>query len=66
MAATNDGVCWAGNVSLTIRSIFCGASLCALNKKDGGIRPTAVGCRQHQLDVGAPIRDDDEVNVNHF
>ena len=42
-------VCLAGNVPLTQRPIFCGAFLCALNKKDGGIRPIAVGCSLRRL-----------------
>ncbi len=37
-------LCLAGGVPLSIRPVFCGASLCALNKKGGGIRPIAVGC----------------------
>lgn len=32
-----------------IRPIFFGASLCALNKKDGGVRPIAVGCTLRRL-----------------
>ena len=32
-----------GSIPEIIRPIFYGASLCALNKKDGGIRPIAVG-----------------------
>jgi Reverse transcriptase (RNA-dependent DNA polymerase) len=27
-----------------VQPVFCGASLCALTKKEGGIRPIAVGC----------------------
>lgn len=32
-----------------IRPIFFGASLCALKKKDGGLRPIAVGCTLRRL-----------------
>ena len=32
-----------GCVPQEIRSIFFGASLCALRKKDGGVRPIAIG-----------------------
>jgi hypothetical protein len=39
----------AGGVPTSIQPIFCGASLCALNKKDGGIRPIAVGCTLRRL-----------------
>ena len=42
-------VCLSGNVPPSIRPIFCGASLCALNKKDGGIRPIAVGSTLRRL-----------------
>jgi len=34
----------SGKVPIAVRPVFCGASLCALNKKDGGIRLIAVGC----------------------
>jgi len=33
----------SGHVPNVIRPVLCGASLCALSKKDGGIRPIAVG-----------------------
>lgn len=36
-------LCLAGRVPAAIQPVFCGASLCALNKKGGGIRPIAVG-----------------------
>ena len=39
-------VCLAGNVPLTIRPIFCGASLCALNKK---VAKTAAKCVQVKM-----------------
>jgi len=44
-------VCLAGDVPIAIRPVglFCGASLCALIKKDGGIRPIAVGCTLRRL-----------------
>ena len=42
-------VCLAGRVPSSIRPVFCGASLCALVKKDGGIRPIAVGCTLRRL-----------------
>jgi len=32
-----------------IRPVFFGASLCALKKKDGGLRPIAVGCTLRRL-----------------
>jgi hypothetical protein len=40
----------SGHVPKVVRPVFCGASLCALSKKDGGIRPTAVGCTLRRLD----------------
>jgi hypothetical protein len=36
-------VCLLGRVPEVIQPVFCGASLCALGKKDGGNRPIAVG-----------------------
>ena len=34
----------AGETPVEARMVFFGASLTALNKKDGGVRPIAVGC----------------------
>ena len=42
-------LCLAGRVPAEIQPVFCGASLCALNKKDGGIRPIAVGSTLRRL-----------------
>jgi hypothetical protein len=36
-------LCLSGRVPAVVQPVFCGATLCALNKKDGGIRPIAVG-----------------------
>ena len=44
-----SNVCLAGQVPQSICPIFFGASLCALNKKDGGLRPIAVGCTLRRL-----------------
>jgi hypothetical protein len=41
--------CLAGRVPVVIQPVFCEASLCALAKKDGGIRPIAVGCTLRRL-----------------
>lgn len=38
-----------GQVPDAIKPFFCGASLFALSKKDGGIRPIAVGCTLRRL-----------------
>jgi len=38
-----SNMCLSGRVPAAVQPVFCGASLCALNKKDGGIRPIAVG-----------------------
>jgi hypothetical protein len=38
-----------GRVPAVIQPVFCGASLCALNKKDGGIRSIAVGSSLRRL-----------------
>ena len=37
-----SNLCLTGRVPAEIQPVFCGASLCALNKKDGGICPIAV------------------------
>ena len=42
-------LCFAGEVSTVLRPVFCGASLCALTKKDDGIKPIAVGCTLRRL-----------------
>lgn len=38
-----------GHVPAAIRPFFCGAGLFALSKKDGGIRPIAVGCTLRRM-----------------
>ena len=35
---------YTGDIPAEVRPFSCGASLTALNKKDGGVRPIAVGC----------------------
>jgi hypothetical protein len=42
-------LCLTGRVPVVIQPVFCGAALCALNKKDGGIRPIAVGSTIRRL-----------------
>jgi hypothetical protein len=42
-------LCLTGRVPAIIQPVFCGAALCALNKKDGGIRPIAVGSTLRRL-----------------
>ena len=37
-----SNICLAGRVPDAVKPVFCGASLCALNKKGGGIRRIAV------------------------
>ena len=39
----------AGDTLAQARGVFFGASLTALNKKDGGVRPIAVGCTLRRL-----------------
>jgi len=41
--------CLCGRVPAVVRLVFCGASLCVLSKKDGGIRSIAVGCTLRRL-----------------
>lgn len=36
-------LCLSGRVPTVVQPVFCGATLCAINKKDGGVRPIAVG-----------------------
>lgn len=38
-----------GKVNSEIVKFFYGVNLCALNKKDGGLRPIAVGCTFRRL-----------------
>jgi hypothetical protein len=38
-----------GKIPPVIQPVFCGASLFALSKKSGGIRPIAVGCTLRRL-----------------
>jgi hypothetical protein len=38
-----------GKIPPAIQPVFCGASLFALSKKNGGIRPIAVGCTLRRL-----------------
>jgi hypothetical protein len=54
-----DGVLqhvFGGCRSLAIRPILYGASLCALTKKGGGVRPIAVGSTLHRLVVKVACR----------
>jgi len=41
-------ICLGGRVPDAVKPVFCGVSLCALNKK-GGIRPIAVECTWRRL-----------------
>jgi hypothetical protein len=49
-------MCLAGVVPLAIRPILYGASLCALTKKGGGVRPIAVGSTLRRLVAKAACR----------
>ena len=49
-------ICLAGRVPDAVKSVSCGVSLCALNKKGGGIRPIAVGCTWRRLVAKAACR----------
>lgn len=51
-----SNLCLAGGVPEAIRPFFFGASLCALRKKDGGIRPIAVGNTLRRLVAKAAVR----------
>ena len=46
----------AGGIPPCAKNAFFGASLCALRKKDGGIRPIAVGCSYRRLVAKASIK----------
>jgi hypothetical protein len=39
----------AGKINEEVLPIFFGASLCALSKKDDGLRPIAIGCSFRRL-----------------
>ena len=49
-------ICLAGRVQDAVKPVFCGASLCALSKKGGGVRPIAVGCTWRRLVAKAACR----------
>ena len=49
-------LCLSKDLSAEVRSVFFGASLCALNKKAGGVRPIAVGCTLRRLVAKAVCR----------
>jgi len=49
-------LCLAGRVSPIIRLVFYGATLCALAKKGGGVRPIAVGSTLRRLVAKAACR----------
>ena len=49
-------MCLSGRVPGVIQPVFCGASLFALCKKDGGIRPIAVGNTLRRLIAKAACR----------
>ncbi|XP_050557471.1 uncharacterized protein LOC126911958 [Spodoptera frugiperda] len=39
----------SGNVNESVIDVLYGANLCALRKRDGGIRPIAVGCTYRRI-----------------
>ena len=47
--ATFTALVLSGEVPVSIRPFFFGANITALQKKDGRIRPIAVGCTLHRL-----------------
>ena len=53
--ATLANMCLADHVPPIIRPLFYGASLCALVKKGGGVRPIAVGSGGALLGIGAQL-----------
>ena len=42
-------ICLSGRISAVLQPVFCGTSLCTLNRKDGGNRPIAVGYTLRRL-----------------
>lgn len=56
----------AGHVSLAIRSILYGSSLCALTKKNGSVSPIAVGFTLHRLAAKAACRSVTEEVVTNL
>jgi len=49
-------LCLSGNVPIVVRPVFFGASLCALTRKGGGVRPIAVGLTLRRLIAKAACR----------
>jgi hypothetical protein len=49
-------LCLTGRVPAIIQPVFCGASLCALNKKDGGTKPIVVGSSLRRLVANAACK----------
>ena len=49
-------ICLADVTPDAVKPVFCGASLCALSKKGGGVRPIAVGCTWRRLVAKAACR----------
>ena len=49
-------LCLSGEIPDIVRPVFFGASLCALSKKNGGIRPIAVGCTLRRMVAKAACR----------
>ena len=46
----------AGDIPVETRPFFFGASLTAINKKDGGVRPIGVGCTLRRLEAKVASR----------
>jgi hypothetical protein len=51
-----SNLCLAGRVPVKVRPVLYGASLCALAKKSGGVRPIAVGSTVRRLVAKAACR----------
>lgn len=55
-----------GKVNSSILKYIYGANLCALNKKDGGLRPIAVGCVFRRLTAKICCQAVQEKCKNYF
>jgi hypothetical protein len=59
-------ICLLGRIPASVQSVFCGASLCALSKKSGGICPIAVGFVLRRLIAKCACRSVNRKMVSHF
>ena len=59
-------ILFPGKVPLEVRKIFYGANLTALSKKDGGVRPIAVGFTLRRLAAKIVMNANKDFCSEHF